>query len=216
MDHLNLQLIFAASIFLSAVFMNVVRKNTILAFIYLCQSTIIVLMLGFEALQQSSWELFGIAFSMFFVKVIIAPNIFTKFIKTKQLNLTASTYLNLPITLIVIVLLTFFAQSDVFTSISIVNSDIAPFRVLLLGSIFSSFFLVINRRGVLSQIIGILSLENCIFALGKFLAVKQTASLELGMLFDVCFWIVILFIFAQLIHTHFRSMDTVEINHLKK
>jgi hydrogenase-4 component E len=119
-------------------------------------------------------------------------------------------------TLGVIILLTIFAQSDVFSPIFALIPHIAQLRMFLVGSILISIFLTINRKGALSQIIGVLSLENCIFAFGHFLGIKQATSLEIGILFDVLFWVIISNVFVKMIYRHYGSLDVTALKELKK
>lgn len=79
-----------------------------------------------------------------------------------------------------------------------------------------SVFLTINRKGAMSQIIGILSLENSIFVFSYFLGTKQSAMLEIGILFDVLFWIIISSTFVRMIVKHFGSIDVTQLRELKK
>lgn len=213
---LQLQLICDMIIFLCVVVMNVAKKNTSLAKLYLLQSVVLVVLLSIQAYQESSADLFIITMIMFIIKVLIAPQVFLRFIRRSHLNFSASTYLNVPMTLGALILLSVFAQSDVFSPIFLLIPHIPQLSMFLIGGILISFFLIINRKGALSQIIGVLSLENCIFAFGHFLGIKQANSLEIGILFDVFFWIIISSVFMTMIYTHYGSLDVSELKELQK
>ena len=114
---------------------------------------------------------------------------------------------------VIVVILSIFAQSDVFSPFTALTPLL---RVLLIGGMLMSIFFTINRKGAISQIIGILSLENCIFTFGYFLGLQQSAALEISMLFDVFFWIIISSIFVRTIIKHFGSIDVTQLRELKK
>ncbi|HSW88752.1 MAG TPA: hypothetical protein VLG12_06340 [Candidatus Saccharimonadales bacterium] len=213
---LQLQLTCEMIIFLSVIVMNVAKKNTSLIMLYLLQSVLLVSLLSIQAYQEASAELFIVTMVMFIIKVLIAPQVFLRFIHRSHLNFSASTYLNVPMTLGVLILLSVFAQSDVFSPIFLIIPHISQLSMFLIGSILISFFLIVNRKGALSQIIGVLSLENCIFAFGHFLGIKQSNSLEIGILFDVFFWIIISSVFMTMIYTHYGSLDVTELKELQK
>ncbi len=196
--------------------MNVAKKNTTLVTAYLVQSTFLVALLSIQAYQESSFRLFLVVMCMFVIKVFIAPRVFLRFINRSHLNFSASTYLNVPMTLAVLILLTLFAQSEVFSPLFQFVSHAVQVKIFLAGSVLLSFFLTINRKGALSQIIGVLSLENCIFAFGNFLGVKQAISLEMGILFDLLFWVIISSIFIAMIYRHYGTLDLSELRQLKK
>lgn len=212
----QIQLATELLIFVCVVLMNIAKRNTTLVTTYLVQSIMLVLLLSVQAFQENSLELFIIIMCMFGIKVILAPQIFFRFINTSKVNLSASTYSNVPMTLGVIILLTMFAQSDIFSPLFFLIPHIEQLRMFLVGSILISIFLTINRKGALSQIIGVLSLENCIFAFGHFLGIKQSSSLEIGILFDVLFWIIIAHVFVKMMYTHYGSLDVTALKQLQK
>lgn len=205
--------LFALVIFFSVVIMNIAKKNTNLVFTYLIQSLMLVILLGIRSLNEMSLEMGIVTIVLFIIKVIIAPKLLFRIIKQHKANISATTFLNVPMTLGSLVLLCIFAQSNIFSPFF----NLTPLlRVLLIGGMLMSFFLTINRKGAISQIIGILSLENCIFTFGYFLGLKQAAALEIGMLFDVFFWINISGIFVIMMIKHFGSIDVTELKELKK
>lgn len=205
--------LFALIIFLSIVIMNIAKKNTTLIFSYLIQSLMLVTLLGIRSYSEKSFEMGIVTIVLLIIKVIIAPQLLFRILKQHKANLSATTYLNVPMTLGSLVLLCVFAQSDVFTPFF----NLTPLlRILLIGGMLMSFFLTINRKGAISQIIGIISLENCIFTFGYFIGLKQSAALEIGMLFDVFFWIIISGIFVRMMIKHFGSIDVTKLRELKK
>src|SRR5579859_3913833 len=115
----QLQLICELFIFLSIIVMNVAKKNTSLTTTYLLQSIILVALLSIQAYQEASVVLFLVTMCMFIIKVIVAPQVFLRFIHRSHLNFSASTYLNVPLTLGVLILLSIFAQSDIFSPLLI-------------------------------------------------------------------------------------------------
>lgn len=209
----QLQLAISVVIFLSIVTMNVAKKNASLVFAYMAQSIMLVALLSIESYSKMSWEIGLVTVILFAIKVIIAPQVLLRLIKLHKANLSASTYLNVPITLGGLIIICTFAQSYVFSDFFVTTPLL---RILLIGSMLMSFFLTINRKGAISQIIGVLSLENCIFAFGYFLKLKQSAVLEIGMLFDVFFWIIISTIFVRMLVTNFGSIDVTQLRRLRK
>ena len=77
-----------------------------------------------------------------------------------------------------------------------------------------SIFLTINRKSALSQIIGILSLENSIVAFAIFAGLEQSPSLQIGILFDISIWLTIATAFISMIYAHFGSLDITSMKNL--
>lgn len=208
--------IFEIVIFLTVVIMNIVKRNSTIIILYVCQSLAVVGLLGVHAYEKTSLTSIVIVLIVFIVKVIIAPQFLFKFIKKGKLNLSASTYLTVPLTLIPLLALIAFSQSDILRPLNLLIHQAPGIRMMLMSTVFMSLFLIINRKGALSQIIGVLALENSIVSLGFFIGLKQAFSLELGILFDVCVWIVIASVFVSMIYKHFGSYDVTKMNQLRK
>lgn len=217
MDNLlQLHLLLGVTMFLSAFLMNVVKKNTVLVLLYFIESVALTVLLGSYAIMETSLSLFTVVLVMFAVKVIIGPTLFIRIIRQSKINFTDSTYLNIPLTIGTLVGISMFAQSEIFSSFSFPATSIPQLRLLLFGGIFISLFLIINRKGLISQVLGILSLENFIYGTSLFLGIKQQPYLEIGILFDVLFWIIIARVLIHFIYKHFRSFDVTELTQLEK
>lgn len=213
---LNLHLFLEAAMFLCVILMNVVKKNTVIVSLYLVQSVAITVLLGSYAIKEMTFGLYLVVIVIFIVKVVIAPVIFTKIIKQSKLNITASTYLNVPLTIAMLAGISMFVQSEIFSPFSFLLTSIPMSGLFLFGGILISLFLIINRKGIISQVVGILSLENFIYSISLFLGVKQLPYLELGILFDVLFWIIITRVLINFIYEHYKSFDVTEMSQLTK
>lgn len=202
-------------LFLACVFMHIVKKNASLVATYVLQSLAVIALLATIGISEHETGLVLAAAVTFVVKVILAPIIFMRSIKRSDEKVVAGTYLNTPITLIVMLTLFLLAQSDVFAVLSNRAAGAENFVHLALASMFISMFLAINQKGIVYQIIGVLSMENAIVALGSFFGIEHTFALELGILFDICMWMVGASVFIALLHRHFGTLDTSVIKDLR-
>jgi len=71
--------------------------------------------------------------------------------------------------------------------------------LLSVATIMISLFLIINRKGALSQMLGILSLENGIVSFALFAGLEQNPGLQLGITFNILIWIIIATVFISMI-----------------
>jgi hydrogenase-4 component E len=126
-----------------------------------------------------------------------------------------SNYINTPLTLIIVAALTAIAHSSLFTPLVNIVPGNQELLSLALSAIFISLFLIVNRKGALSQIVGVLSLENSIVAFAFFAGLEQAPSLQLGIIFDISAWVVIATVFMSMIYKHFGSLDVTEMKSLK-
>jgi len=214
MNILNLHFLLAV-VFGIIIFLHITKKNFGAALSYGLQSLMIAVILFNSFFETGNVSLLFIALLIFIVKVIIAPVFFIKLIQKHELTFSVSTYLNTPLTLIIIAILTFAAHSQKFAPLTGIVPANQALLSLALASIFLSLFLVINRKGALSQIIGILSLENSIVAFTIFAGLEQSPMLQLGIIFNIFIWLVIARVFISMIYKHFGSLDITTMNNLK-
>jgi len=204
-------------IFICVVFMHISRKSSSLIYLYVVQSVVITLALLMLTLKNPSWPLILVVLVMFTVKVLVSPSFFFKLIQKHQVRFSLSSYLNTPLTLIGVVILTAITHASFFRPIAGLVS-VAKGNTLLLAVavILISLFLIINRRGALPQMLGILSLENGIVAFAAVAGLEQTPGLQLGIIFDIFVWVVIANVFASMIYKQFGSLDVASMTHLKE
>jgi hydrogenase-4 component E len=202
-------------IFLSVIAMHLAKKSIYAVYFYTAQSILISLLLIISAASNNSAPLLLVAVIIFIVKALIAPGFFMKLIKKHRLKFSASTYLNLPMTLAGLTLITAATYSKFFDPLVTLNPTNESAILTSVAVMFISLFLIINRKGALSQMIGVLSLENAIVSFAFAAGFEQGPGLELGIIFDIFVWIIIATVFVSMIYKKFETLDVTEMTHLK-
>ncbi|MEK7130158.1 MAG: NADH-quinone oxidoreductase subunit K [Patescibacteria group bacterium] len=216
MDYTFLQFLMIAAIFLSAVLLHITRRNSTAVLLYFIQSLAIVVLLFHPLVENFSPVIMLMAILTLAIKAVVAPLFFSRLIKRHKLKFSASTYLNTPLTLIAITVLTALTNSRIFSHITSIEPSGQKILSLAIAVILISFFLIINRKGAVSQIIGILSLENGIVAFALFSGLEQSPALQIGIMFDLLVWVIIAAVFISMIYKQFGSLDVTELKHLKE
>jgi len=201
-------------VFGTIVFLHITKKNFSMVLAYALQSLALSAILLGSFFETGNMPLMLIALFELLVKVFLAPIFFIKLIQKHEVPFSTSTYLNTPLSLIVIAALTFIAYSKKFLPLSSIVASHQALLALALAAMFLSFFLIINRKGALSQIIGILSLENSIVAFSIFAGLEQSPALQLGIIFAIIIWLIIARVFMSMIYKHFGSLDITAMKHL--
>jgi len=214
MNLLTLQFL-SEIILMSVIFLLIMKKNLSAVSFYGLQSLVVVIILLNSFFETKDLLMLLVIFIMFIVKVIIAPLFFIRLIKKYALSFSASTYLSTPITLIIITILVFIAHSQRLLPLTSIVANHQILLSLALSSMFLSLFLIVNRKGALSQIIGILSFENSIVVFAVFANLEQSASLQLGIIFDIFIWIMIASIFISMLYKHFGTLNVSSMKKLK-
>lgn len=217
MSHLNEQtlLVLAGIIFAPAVFLHLTKKNTAAVRLYMVQSSAIAFLLILSMFDRFSPLLMIAIAATVTVKIFIAPYFFNGLTRRHGLKFSVSTYLNTPVSLLVIAVLLALSQSNFFFALVFLSpSNEKPLR-LAFATILTSLFLSINRKGALSQMIGILSVENGIVAFALFAGLEQSPGLQLGITFNILIWVIIATVFASMIYRKFGTLDVTAMKKLK-
>ena len=200
----------------SAVLLHLVRKNTYLVWIFILQSAATAAILMTIGVGEGSGGLIMTSILTLVVKAVLAPYFFLRLISKQKIVFSVTTYLNLPLTLCVILAITVLSGSKALIPLATLSPRGAPFVQVAAAGMLCSIFLMINRRGALSQIIGVLSLESCIVAIGSFIRIHESFGLQIGITFDLVVWIIIATVFVTRIHREFGTLDVTAMKKLKE
>ncbi len=200
--------------FLAAIFMHLAKRNKALIRFYALQSAAVGLLLCGAGIAENEQSLVLVGLLTFFIKAVAVPIFFSRLLRRFGTQGSASSYLSMPFTFIVLMGLVFFSYSRVFLPLTGLWPQALGSISLNLAIIFTSIFLMINRKGAFTQMIGVLSLENGIVLLASFVGIEQPLALEMGIIFDIVVWIAIGSAFIGMIHRQFGSLDTGELRHL--
>jgi hydrogenase-4 component E len=201
-------------IFSASVFMHLTKKNTSAIRLYIAQSAAVSLQLLLPAVEESSKLLIIAIASTIAVKLFIAPYFFFGLIRKHRLKFSVSTYLNTPITLLVIAILVAVTRTEVFRPLVYLAPEGNNLLLLNVATIMISLFLSINRKGALSQMLGILSLENGIVSFALSAGLEQNPALQLGITFNILIWIIIATVFISMMFRQFGSLDVTAMKKL--
>ncbi len=195
-------------LFVSVIGMHLTRKNSVVVMLYAVQSLVIAGELFYSSLVGASLLLLAVALATFLVKVVVPTYFFFGLIRKFRLHFSVSTYLSGPVTLVVLALFTAFSFSDFFRPLTVLAPASGQALLLAVAMMFVATFLIINRKGVLSQMGGVLSLENAIVAFAYVANLETSAGPQIGILFVILVWVAIATVFTSMIYEHFGSLDT--------
>lgn len=203
-------------VFMISVFLHVIKKYSWLVLAYSLQSFCIVLLLVQLAQERVEPTLYLAALLTLVVKVLFAPYFFMRLLRQYQLKFALAPYLNKSLTLIVLMGLTAFAFSPALSGIVLLFPAQSKLVSLGIAMMFSALVFLMNRKDVVSQIIGMLSLENGVVFVALLLGVEQPFGLELGITFDLLVWMIIATVFIGVIYKQFGSLHIAEMSKLKE
>lgn len=212
----QLLLILGTIVFITVVLMHLARKNSSTIWLYVVQSAAIALLLFIPSAADGKMSLLFVLSlgATVLVKIFVAPSFFFRLIKRHQLKFSSSTNLSMPVTLLALAAIVALNQTMLAEAFAVLSPLRQNLLLIASAGAFTSLFLLINRRGVLSQMLGILSLENCIVSFAVFAGLEQNPGLQLGIIFDILIWVIIASVFASMIYNHFGSLEVTEMKKL--
>ena len=153
------------------------------------------------------------------LKGILLPEILRRLVSRIGIRQEIEPFVNVPVSVIISGLLTLLAyviseplQANPVTGVAGLGRNTLPVAIALF---LIGFFMMINRRKALTQVLALLSLENGLFLAAISLTYGMPMVVELGIFFDVLVAVMILAILVYRIRETFDSMDISRLSRLK-
>jgi hydrogenase-4 component E len=153
------------------------------------------------------------------LKAIFLPVVLRRLVARIGIRQEIEPLVNVPVSVIISGLLTLLAyvvaeplQARPAVGIEALGRNTLPVAIALF---LIGFFMMINRRKALTQVLALLSLENGLFLAAISLTYGMPMIVELGIFFDVLVAVMILAILVYRIRETFDSMDVSRLSQLK-
>lgn len=164
-------------------------------------------------------DLYVAAALMVLLKVVFLPMILRRLVSRIGIRQEIEPLVNVPVSVIISGLLTMLAyvvaepvQGRPAIGPSGLGRNTLPVAIALF---LIGFFMMINRRKALTQVLALLSLENGLFLAAISLTYGMPMIVELGIFFDVLVAVMILAILVYRIRETFDSMDVSRLSRLR-
>jgi len=180
------------------------------------QSFVLALLAALISIYAGSLELFGVSVALLVVKGIMIPRVLNRAVAKIGLARVAAPYLGTTPALIIcgiLTILAFYVMTPIAASNPLPTADAIP---LAFAGVLIGFFIMVNRRRAVTQILGFLMLENGIFLLALLATYGVPFIVEIGVFLDVLVAVLILEVFVYHIKDNFDSIDVGELGKLKE
>jgi len=183
--------------------------------LFAIQSLLLATIAAVVAYYHNASHVYAVAVLTLVGKVILLPWLLKRLVHRIQIHQEIEPVLNAPSSMLICGGLTLlgYVVARPFTSLErLGNNTLASALTLLL----TGFFLMINRRTALTQVLALLTVENGVMLAAVALTTYgMPLVVELGIFFDVLVAVMVLGILAYRIRENFASMDTSKLNQLK-
>ncbi|MDD5560096.1 hydrogenase [Candidatus Methylomirabilis sp.] len=183
--------------------------------IFAMQSVVLAILAAAVAAFTKSVELTSVALVLVLLKVFIIPRVLNRAVMKIGLQRAALPYLGTPATLVVcggLVVIAFYVMAPVAASNPLPTAEAIP---IAFAGVLIGFFVMVNRRRALTQILGFLMLENSIFLLALLATYGVPFIVEMGVFLDVLVAVLIMEVFIYRIKENFDSIEVDRLGRLK-
>jgi hydrogenase-4 component E len=183
--------------------------------LFAIQSLLLAAIAAVLAYHYNASHVYVVAVLTIIGKVIFLPWLLNRLVRRIQIHEEIEPLLNAPTSMLICGGLTLlgYVVARPFTSLERVGNNTLGIALTLL---LTGFFLMINRRTALTQVLALLTVENGVMLAAVALTTYgMPLVVELGIFFDVLVAVMVLGILVYRIRENFASMDTSKLNQLK-
>ncbi|HEY5596503.1 MAG TPA: NADH-quinone oxidoreductase subunit K [Candidatus Bipolaricaulota bacterium] len=183
--------------------------------VYAFQSTLLAALSLALALQTGIFHLYVMAALTLLIKGALIPWSLFALIARLQIKREIETTINVPLSLLSAGALVVLAQWVAQPLLARGAGGMSITLIVSLALVLMGLFLMATRRKAITQIVGLLTMENGLFLTGVAMTSGMPMLVELGVLFDVFVGISILGIFVFRIRQAFDTVDMEQLRELK-
>jgi len=193
---------------------KIVRNNIMLLTIQSLSLSIIAFYLGLSG-EEINWHMAVVGGLTLTVKGIVLPWVLYRLVKKDAVSRVVLLSIGLVPSILIGVLLVGLTYSYV---VPVLLKEIQVGSQLLsaaLSTVLLGCFFMISRRSALSQLIGVIVMENGLYLCGVAVTGGMPLIIELGIFFDLLVGVLVMGIMTDQIREAFDTLDTKLLNKLK-
>jgi hydrogenase-4 component E len=183
--------------------------------LFALQSLLLAAIAGVVGYAYGAWHVYVVAVLTLIGKVLFLPWRLERLVRQIRIEQEIRPFVNMPASMLICGALTVLAYvvARPFTSLERLGSNTLAVAIALL---LTGFFLMINRRKAITQVLALLTMENGVMLAAIALTTYgMPLVVEIGIFFDVVIAVMVLGILVFRIRETFSSMDVSKLNELK-
>lgn len=211
-----MMLSFILSSFLIITFLLVIAKRiTALVRTFRIQSIFLFLYILYMALSQRHLELFIVSGLILVLKAVVIPFVLLRIMRRINVEEDLGLLINPQLSLVVAFVFAYLSYLFAHRAMSLANSPESAAFIVSMTTVGIGFFIMVSRMKALSQIIGLLVMENGIFLAASAIAGGMPFFVEIALFFDVFVFVIIIEVFVYKVNRLFTHIDTSKMKSLK-
>ncbi|MDD4894803.1 MAG: hypothetical protein PHW54_05770, partial [Candidatus Omnitrophica bacterium] len=207
---------FILSGFLIITFLLVIAKRvTALVRTFRMQSVFLFLYALYMGLSQRHLELFVVCILVFVLKVLVVPFVLLRIVRRIKVEEDLGLLINPQLSLVIALVFAYLSYLFAHDAMSLANSPESAAFIASITAVCIGFFIMVSRMKSLSQIIGLLVMENGIFLAASAIAGGMPFFVEIALFFDIFVFVIIIEVFVYKVNRLFTHIDASKMKSLK-
>ena len=179
------------------------------------QSLFLFLSTLYLAATGGGTEVYVVAFLLFFVKVIAIPYLLLRMVRKVKAEGSAGLFVNPTLSVFIAILLTYLSYLFTKRIMPMADKMQSEAVIISLSVTLIGLFIMISRMKAISQIIGLLVMENGLFLIASSVSGGMPFFVEIAIFFDIFVCVIILGMFVYKINKVFTHIDVSKMQELK-
>ena len=204
----------SVGILITAVAMNALRRLESCVKAYTLNSWLLSSLIAIVAFMMGETHLYIASFVTLLSKGILIPMFLRRIVKQIKVTHDVDPYISNALSLTISGILVAVVYASLKEGIFVAGFSKNVLQISI-AVIFIGLFIMITRKKAITQVIGLLFMENGLFLAGFSLTFGMPTVIELGVLFDMLMGVIILGIFTIQIRRAFASADLDKLTILK-
>ena len=205
----------SVGILLTAIAMNALRRLESCVRAYIFNSWLLSLLIAIVAFMIGGTHLYIASITTLLSKGIVIPLLLKKIVRQMKVTHDVEPYISNTLSLTISGILVAVVYTSLLREGILVTGFSRNVLQISIAVILIGLFIMITRRKAITQVIGLLFMENGLFLAGFSLTFGMPIIIELGVLFDMLMGVIILGIFSVQIKRAFASADLDKLTILK-
>lgn len=201
-------------ILLTAIAMNALKRLESCIKAYTYNSWLLSMLIAAVAIVAEDNHLYLASLITLFSKGIVIPLFLKSIVRRMKVTHDVEPYISNTLSLTISGLLVGVVYVALKKGIFVAGFSSMALQISI-AVMFIGLFIMITRRKAITQVLGLLFMENGLFLIGFSLTHGMPAIIELGVLFDMLMGVIILGIFTIQIKRAFASTDLDKLSILK-
>ncbi len=204
----------SVGILLTAIAMNAFRRLESYLRAYILNSWLLSLLIAIVAFMVGETHLYIASVTTLVSKGIIIPMLLKKIVREMDITYDDEPYISNTLSLAIAGILVAVVYTSLSEGIFVIGFSKNVLQISI-AVILIGLLIMITRKKAITQVIGLLCMENGLFLAGFSLTFGMPIIIELGVLFDMLMGVIILGIFSIQIKRVFASADLDKLTILK-